>query len=51
MLCKITGSGEHTADGKYVEKLLAVFLELEKADDPGYKKEKCHATTVFLHQV
>lgn len=39
------------ADGSYVEKLLAAFLELKKADYPGYNKEKCHGTTVFLHQV
>ena len=51
MLCNITGSGKYTVDGNYVENLLAVFFELEKADDPGYKKEKYHGTTVFLHQV
>ena len=50
----IAGSGvllAHMADGNYLEKLLAVFLELEKADYPGYNKEKSHGTTVFLHQV
>jgi len=36
MLCKIIGSGEYTADGNYVEKLLVVFLGLQAADNPGY---------------